>query len=109
MGSLSVKRSSAKVWRSLFIRGLSHTPPNPWDHALTKAQEHTVWLQARPLLNERDYSHSDWFLGTGAMPRWAGYTLGYDIVGRYLTERHQSPSDAVTTPAAKVLASFHDT
>jgi hypothetical protein len=84
------------------------TPPNPWDHALTKAQEHTVWLQARPLLNERDYGHRDWFFGTDAMPRWAGYTLGYDIVGRYLAERHQSPSDAVTTPAAKVLASFHD-
>lgn len=86
-----------------------HTPPKPWDHALTKAQVHTFWLQARPLLNSGDFSHSDWFFGSGGMPRWVGFTLGYDIVGRYLTEHHRSPSDAVTTPAVKVLASFHDT
>jgi hypothetical protein len=83
-----------------------HTPPKPWDHALTKAQEHTFWLQARPLLNSRGYSFSDWFFGSGGKPRWGGFTLGYDITGRYLTEHHQTPSDAVTTPAAKILASF---
>ena len=84
-----------------------HLPPKPWDHALTKAQEHASWLQARPLLNDHDYSHSEWFYGGGATPRWVGFTLGYDIVGRYLTDHHQSPSDAVTIPAATVLASFH--
>jgi uncharacterized protein YjaZ len=83
-----------------------HTPPHPWDHALTKAQERSAWRQARPLLSERDYGHSEWFFGTGAVPRWAGFTLGYELVGRYLTEHRQSPSDAVTTPASRVLASL---
>jgi uncharacterized protein YjaZ len=84
----------------------AHTPPQPWDHALTKAQEQASWLRARPLLNTRDYGHPEWFFGAGGVPRWAGYTLGYDIVGRYLTKHHQSPSDAVTIPASKMLASF---
>jgi uncharacterized protein YjaZ len=85
-----------------------HTPPQPWDHALTKADEHALWLQARPLLNRRGgYSYTDWFIGGAEEPRWTGYTLGYDIVGQYLTDQHLSPSKAVSLPALKVLAPFH--
>lgn len=30
--------------------------------------------------NSREYSHSDWFFGTGKYPRWLGYKLGSYIV-----------------------------
>jgi hypothetical protein len=83
-----------------------HTPPQPWDHALTNSQEHALWRLARRELNVRTYNHFEWFLGGGSIAHWAGYTLGYDIVGRYLREHHQSASDAVAVSAAKVISSF---
>jgi hypothetical protein len=82
------------------------TPPKPWDHALTKAQEDSLCLQAHPLLNSRDYSFRDWFFGDAGKPRCGGFTLGYDIVGRYLARHRQTPSEAVLTAAARILASF---
>jgi uncharacterized protein YjaZ len=42
------------------------------------------------------------------MPRDVGYTLGYAIVGHYLTQHHELASDAVAVPARKVLAGFGD-
>jgi len=38
--------------------------------------------------------------------RWAGYTLGYDIVGRYLTAHHLRASALVNAKAKKILAEF---
>ncbi|MDQ1273341.1 MAG: hypothetical protein QG591_1971 [Planctomycetota bacterium] len=29
---------------------------------------------------DSDYSHGDWFYGTGDLPRWIGYKLGFHIV-----------------------------
>ncbi|MFX5570653.1 DUF2268 domain-containing putative Zn-dependent protease [Acinetobacter baumannii] len=29
-----------------------------------------------------DHDHGAWFFGTGALPRWVGYSLGYQMVGR---------------------------
>jgi uncharacterized protein YjaZ len=57
-------------------------------------------------LNVRTYNHVEWFYGGGSIAHWAGYTLGYDIVGRYLRAHHQSASDAVAVSAAKVISSF---
>lgn len=80
------------------------TPPAPWDRALTEAQEHRYWQRARPLLDQPDTHHDDWFFGSGTVPRWDGYTLGYDLVGRYLKRQRLSPSAAVDVPAARILA-----
>lgn len=82
------------------------TPPQRWDHALTKAQERSLWSIARRQLNNPSgYDHIAWFFGSGDTPHWAGYTLGYDIVGRYLDHR-RSASDAVAVRAAKVFQRF---
>ena len=82
------------------------TPSQPWDHALTTAQERALWLVARRELNIRlGYDRQQWFFGSGKIPRWAGYTLGYDIVAAYL-HHHRSASDAVGVDATKVIAPF---
>ena len=82
------------------------TPAQPWDHALTSSQERSLWLDARRILNVPfGYDHPSWFFGAGNMPRWAGYTLGYDMVGRYLDHR-RSASDAVAVDATDVIESF---
>jgi len=56
------------------------------------------------LLNRPDSNHAVWFFGRGSIPRWAGYTLGYAVVGSYLLEHHLSPARAVEARATGVLA-----
>jgi predicted Zn-dependent protease DUF2268 len=55
------------------------TPPRPWDRALSKAEERSLWRQAEPVL-WRTYDQNTWFFGGYKVPRWTGYTLGYRIV-----------------------------
>lgn len=31
-----------------------------------------------------DYNHNTWFFGTGELPRWLGYTSGFNLISRYL-------------------------
>nr|WP_253851964.1 DUF2268 domain-containing putative Zn-dependent protease [Pantoea sp. OXWO6B1] len=31
-----------------------------------------------------DYDHNTWFFGTGDLPRWLGYTAGFNLISRYL-------------------------
>jgi hypothetical protein len=82
------------------------TPPQPWDHSLTKAQEKSLWRAARGVLDIPDgYDHEAWFVGGGNAPRWAGYSLAYDIVGAYL-DHHRSASEAVAVDAGDVIGTF---
>lgn len=34
--------------------------------------------------HNKDYDHKRWFFGTGDLPRWLGYTTGFNLVSRYL-------------------------
>jgi hypothetical protein len=78
----------------------------PWDHALTKAQERELWKLARSELSSTTYDHGAWFFGTSSMPAWAGYTFGYEMVGRYLRVHGTTAALAVHVDAAKVLSGF---
>lgn len=61
------------------------TPESPWTKALTPEEEMFTWERARKFLN-KSYNHAEWFFGKGSIPRWAGYTLGYKLVGKYLED-----------------------
>ena len=82
-----------------------HSPQLPWDKALNERQEHRLWARAQPKLDRRDAGslHSTWFFGTGAIPRWAGYTIGYDLVGSYLDERDIPPGVATRRKSTEIL------
>jgi uncharacterized protein YjaZ len=81
-------------------------PAIPWDRALSPSQERAVWAYARARLLHRQNSsrHSLWFYGTGPIPRWAGYTIGYDLVGSYLRSHPGATAASITDlPAPKIL------
>jgi uncharacterized protein YjaZ len=85
------------------------TPPLPWDHALSATDEARVWRMAQPILSTpHGYDRPAWFLGTGNIPHWAGYTLGYDITDAYLSD-DRSASHAVKTSVASVIAPYAST
>lgn len=86
-----------------FVRKLLGTPPEPWERALPLEQ-----LKRSPIdlkaLAATNYDHPAWFFGTGSHPRWLGYTIGYEMVGRWLEATGEI--DAVTwinVPAAVVI------
>jgi hypothetical protein len=82
------------------------TPPQPWDNALSAAQEAGLWRQAEPVLKAPGgYDHRAWFFGGGDLPRWAGYTLGYRIAEAYLGD-DRSASSAVGTSANAVIERY---
>ena len=81
-------------------------PAIPWDHALSGDQERAVWAFARSRLAHRQNSgrHSLWFYGTGRIPRWAGYTIGFDIVHSYLRSHPgATAASIVRLPARRIL------
>jgi hypothetical protein len=78
----------------------------PWDNALTSAQEHALWKQAQPLLTQGGLTvYSEWFYGGDAVPKWAGFTIGYHMAENYIQHHHgTSAASLVDTPAATILA-----
>ncbi|MEM8836750.1 MAG: DUF2268 domain-containing putative Zn-dependent protease [Pseudomonadota bacterium] len=68
-----------------FVRELYDNPPEPWE-ALPAETLAPFMDDARLKWDASDYDHAAWFYGTGAHPRWLGYSLGYHIVGAYLDE-----------------------
>lgn len=79
---------------------LPDTPVQPGDEVLTPEQRVEIWSEAQPALSVRPFSLEDqqrWFFGAGGdLPRWTGYSLGFDIAQRYLE------GDAGRTAAAAV-------
>lgn len=73
----------------------------PWSTALNGGAL-TQWLdQARAQFDSRNYSHADWFFGSGSIPLWAGYSIGYRLVTDYLTAKPgESAARLVAEPAA---------
>jgi Predicted Zn-dependent protease (DUF2268) len=72
-------------------------PPSPWDRAISRSQECALWKQAQPLLGQTDL-YDEWFFGGPGIPRWAAFTIGYDIVTDY-HQRHPDASWSAITAA----------
>ncbi|MDP9343899.1 MAG: DUF2268 domain-containing protein [Actinomycetota bacterium] len=82
-------------------------PPNPWDEALTPEQERQAWTMARPHLDDvlDDHGFAHWFFGGGAIPHWAGYTIGFHVIASYLALHPGITAvDLTTMDARKILA-----
>ena len=62
--------------------------------------------RAAPLLSQPLSGWGDWFFGESApdIPMHAGYSLGYQIVSRWLQRRGTTAAAACLIPAAEVLA-----
>ncbi len=83
-----------------FVLELFGGPPEPWEqlpeseirtHAALAAQE---WERA-------DYNHEAWFFGRGDLPRWLGYSLGFRLVERFLSEQSGSRASKLAVAQAQ--------
>lgn len=73
----------------------SSARPPPWTRALKERSLCRWWKRAEKDFElGRSYDHLVWFFGRGGdMPRWTGYTLGFELVRSYL-DRHPGESAA---------------
>ncbi len=55
----------------------------PWEQ-LPVSILRTYVLKAKAAWQSPDYSHAEWFFGSQEFPAWVGYSLGYELIGRYL-------------------------
>lgn len=58
-------------------------PREPWEQ-LTASSLRPYGLKAHAEWDCVNYNHAEWFFGSQNFPRWVGYSLRYQLVGRYL-------------------------
>lgn len=76
-------------------------------HHLTTDEISSVWRTAQEELTSGSYDHAAWFFGKGKLKRWAGYSLGYDMVRSYMKKiGEQNPAKLVDTPAEDFLQDY---
>jgi len=46
--------------------------------------ENKLWVRTKKNLHKKKYNYAEWFFGSGALPNWTGYRLGYLIVEKYM-------------------------
>jgi hypothetical protein len=86
-----------------FVEWLMDSPPEPWERAITLGTLRAAPVQAT-VLASATYNHAAWFFGSGEHPRWLGYTLGYEMVGCWLSEAVEvDGSNWVNVPATTVI------
>ena len=78
---------------------------SPWAKALDEKQDKGLWPRVQKELTKKGYDHNAWFFGSHRknIPHWAGYRIGYRLVGQYLSETGKLASECVGVTAAKVL------
>ena len=76
----------------------------PWSRALSAA-ERTKLLKRAKRFFSRSYNHADWFFGSteNQIPRWTGYSLGYDLVGEYLKAHPNAKASSLVSTKASVI------
>lgn len=67
--------------------------------------EQTLWLEAKKHLLQKITTnlHSNWFFGTGTLPNWIGYRLGYLIVQQFMNKHAIRLDTLVRMSSKKIL------
>ena len=65
--------------------------------------EEVWWSKAQDSFNDVEYNLSAWFFGTGELPNWIGYRLGYVMVERYMIKYQVDLSELNTIPSKEIF------
>lgn len=76
-------------------------------HNLSESELKDAWAEVKMILDSTEYDHDSWFFGSEKIKRWTGYSLGYDIVRKYIS-RHseENATTLVDTPAKTLLDGY---
>ena len=76
--------------------------PEPWESVETSVLRPYVPRTREEWKSDR-YGHEEWFFGSAALPRWLGYSLGYQIVSRYLSAHPHGSASALVHADAEIF------
>ncbi|MHB0953126.1 MAG: DUF2268 domain-containing putative Zn-dependent protease [Allorhizobium sp.] len=103
LGEALVSEGLADVFSEI-VTGLSAPP---WSNALIVADWSAIIDQAENELDAHDYDHAAWFFGSGELPRWAGYTIGYHLARLYSRNNQDvARTGMIDVPSSAVLAAW---
>ncbi|KJH85243.1 DUF2268 domain-containing protein [Stutzerimonas stutzeri] len=72
-----------------FAREVCGGAPEPWERlSLSEIRPYVSRVESD--WDSRNYDHAAWFFGDGRLPRWLGYSLGYQVVARFLSMHPES-------------------
>lgn len=79
--------------------------PSPWSYALTPEQKKIFLIKASEEWKQPTYDNNLWFFGSKPeiIPRWTGYTLGYDLVATYLHKHPETNASKLATADASLF------
>lgn len=87
-----------------FARELSGSGPDLWETAFSVDQL-LKWPLPYDVLTQQPYDHAALFFGSDSLPRWYGYSLGYQMVAVWLAQSGIPDSQQwVNVPATQVIA-----
>ncbi|MBL8789964.1 MAG: hypothetical protein JNM45_05655 [Rhizobiales bacterium] len=105
LGEALVSEGLADIFSEL----VSGTETPAWSNALETDEWPMLLERAEREIDSESYDHGEWFFGTGELPRWAGYTLGYHLACHYA---HKNPKAVATglvdVPAEAVVARWNE-
>ena len=88
-----------------FAIELTGLEPPLWVSALSPEETTRLFARARDEYGSHHYSHMAWFFGSDELdiPRWAGYSLGFKLVGDYLARNPTATASALATEPSASL------
>ncbi|MES9903620.1 MAG: DUF2268 domain-containing putative Zn-dependent protease [Sedimenticola sp.] len=106
-GSTLVEAIVSEGLAGRFSQELYGNEPELWEAALSSLEISKYLKQAIQESDADNYDHHRWFFGDGDIPRWAGYTLGWELVGNLSGDlTGLKPSEMIATPAIEFTDSL---
>lgn len=87
-----------------FVLELFGGRPEPWER-LSGGEVRSHMTDALQEWSRADYDHEAWFFGRGDLPRWLGYSLGFCLVEKFLTQNPRSRASTLADAAAAIFRS----
>ncbi|TRZ55648.1 hypothetical protein D4Q76_00090 [archaeon] len=85
---------------------VTNKKPQKWDTSLTAKQFGIMKKKSVKEFNSKKYNHEEWFFGSNErrIPKWAGYTIGFNLVGNYLKKHpDKKPSQLFAVKAEEFV------
>lgn len=90
----------------VFVHDMMDCPDEPWENALSDDDLNRFQSRAKDAFHDTTYSHADWFWGAGDLPNWTGYTVGANLVRRYLAANPSASALSCARHPAQVFESY---
>lgn len=87
-----------------FAQEVYGAAPEPWEQLpVSTLRPHLS--KAKAEWRSDEYNHGGWFFGSQDLPQWLGYSLGYQLVARYMAvHAHDRASGLVHADAGDFRA-----